>query len=583
MNRYSKILHHLKENPETPKSSPKRKRTFEEYEADQKKTEVDRLKEQTQELTKNIEFLQNLIVNQHDEFYELREQVKKQSVPTPKKQLNEGLLNEPPNVKNSDPLTPFDQKYVTFQQLSDHYRLFTNRVLEQMATIGGGGAGRFTDLDDIVDFVFVGKKTDLPQAVNGVINLKDNYTYYFTTTVDLEGDRLVAGQNTTILGGSSENCRIKSTGISTTTALLSSHYSLPLRNITLEAPNVLNLDATGYGTQALDWFGVNFTNCAKVGIISSYNNFIMLDSAFLSSQDLTFDGTTGTIGFNQCLFTGNFGIGNTTSLPPGNEINQLNTLFPNAINGNGVVVIDTGNLWIRDKGGVEWFNSGSDHKILKIADTANITRRFRSTVNSFVVPSGFTGILIGDNASIPTEGFILDTCNFSGPGVYLDGELTDINGNKSLYVKNRGIPNTFVIGQLYMQNNATATTFAQDTWTKVAGTTIAGADISKFIATDNRLTCDAIIDRKYNIQCTLSFRCEAADNVKFGFYDGNYGDVRPASQIKHTSSAGELHHVTLFDLVDFAQGDYIEVYCKNLDSNTSITVEYMNLLISQIG
>jgi hypothetical protein len=535
MNRYSKILHHIGSNKtKTSKSSPGKKRTFEEYEAEQKKTEVDRLKEQAKELTDNVEFLQKLIVNQHDDFYELREQVKKQSVPTPKKQLTEGLLNEPPNVKNSDPLTPFDQKYVTFQQLSDHYRLFTNRVLEQMATIGGGGAGRFTDLDDIVDFVFVGKKTDLPPAENGIINLKDNYTYFFTTTVDLGGDRLVAGQNTTIIGGSSENCRIKSTGISTTTALLSSHYSLPLRNITLEAPYTINLDATGYGTQALDWFGVNFTNCAKVGIISSYNNFIMLDSAFLSSQDLTFDGTTGTIGFNQCLFTGSFGI-------------------------------------------------GGNRPIIKIADTANITRRFRSTVNSFVVPSGFTGILVGDTASIPTEGFILDTCNFSGPGVYLDGELTDINGNKSLYVKNRGIANTFVIGQLYMQNNATATTFAQDTWTKVEGTTTAGADISKFIASDNRLTCDAIIDRKYSIQCTLSFRCEAADNVKFGFYDGNYGDVRPASQIKHTSSAGELHHVTLFDLVDFAQGDYIEVYCKNIDSNTSITVEYMNLLMSQIG
>ena len=37
MNRYSKIIHHLKENPETPKSSQRKKRTFAEYEADQKK------------------------------------------------------------------------------------------------------------------------------------------------------------------------------------------------------------------------------------------------------------------------------------------------------------------------------------------------------------------------------------------------------------------------------------------------------------------------------------------------------------------------------------------------------------------
>ena len=537
MNRYSKILHHIGSNkPKTSKSSSGKKRTFEEYEADQKKTEVDRLKEQAKELTENVEFLKNIVVNQHDDVYELRQQLKNTQITQPKKQLSEGLLNEPPNIKNSDPLTPLDQKYVTFQQLSDHYRLFTNRVLEQMATIGGGGETQFKYLDDIKNFIFVGTKNDLPSSVDGVINLKDNYTYYFTTTVDLEGDRLVAGQNTTILGGSSENCRIKSTGISTTTALLSSHYSLPIRNITFEAPNVLNLDATGIAGQALDWFGVNFTNCAKVGIISSYNNFIMLDGAFLSSQDLTFDGTTGTIGFNQCLFSGNFGIGGSRS-------------------------------------------------ILNIADTAVITRRFRSTVNSFVVPSGFTGISVGNSATIPNEAFILDTCNFSGPGIYLTGDATDNLGPKALFYKNRGFSNTFVVGQIYMQDNATQTSIASsDTWFKVEGTTSDTGELAKYTASNNRLTCDAAIEREYNIICTLSFRCEANNLVQFGFYDSRLGAVRTASQTKHTATPGELHHVTISDLVtQFSIGDYIEVHCKNLDSTTAITVEYMNLIVHEVG
>jgi len=59
--------------------------------------------------------------------------------------------------------------------------------------------------------ILVDEKSDLPSASGGVITLADNYTYFFTTTVDLTGDRIVAGQNTTIIGGSSENCRIKST------------------------------------------------------------------------------------------------------------------------------------------------------------------------------------------------------------------------------------------------------------------------------------------------------------------------------------------------------------------------------------
>jgi DNA-binding ferritin-like protein (Dps family) len=139
-----------------------------------------------------------------------------------KEVIKEGLLNEPPEVKNSDPLTPLNQNFVTVDELNDHYKLFINRIQQQMATIGGGGETQFKYLDDIVNFIFVGSINDLPVAVNGVITLKDNYTYFFTKTVDLLGSRLVAGENTTILGGSSENCRIKSTGIATDVALLSS-------------------------------------------------------------------------------------------------------------------------------------------------------------------------------------------------------------------------------------------------------------------------------------------------------------------------------------------------------------------------
>ena len=63
--------------------------------------------------------------------------------------LSEGLLNIPPDVDNSDPLTPLDKRYVTLDQLSEHYRLFVNRVQQQLATFGGGGAVRLDDLEDV--------------------------------------------------------------------------------------------------------------------------------------------------------------------------------------------------------------------------------------------------------------------------------------------------------------------------------------------------------------------------------------------------------------------------------------------------
>lgn len=67
-----------------------------------------------------------------------------------KEVIREGLLNQPPDTKNSDPLTPLDQKFVTLDQLQEHYRLFINRIQQQLSTLGGGGETQLRYLDDIV-------------------------------------------------------------------------------------------------------------------------------------------------------------------------------------------------------------------------------------------------------------------------------------------------------------------------------------------------------------------------------------------------------------------------------------------------
>jgi len=59
--------------------------------------------------------------------------------------INEGLLDEIASINNSDPLTPLEQKFVTLDQLAEHYRTFINRIQEQIATIGGGGIGDLVD------------------------------------------------------------------------------------------------------------------------------------------------------------------------------------------------------------------------------------------------------------------------------------------------------------------------------------------------------------------------------------------------------------------------------------------------------
>ena len=56
-----------------------------------------------------------------------------------KEVISEGLLNIPPDENNSDPLTPLDQKFVTYEKLQENYRLFVNRVQQQLSSFGGGG------------------------------------------------------------------------------------------------------------------------------------------------------------------------------------------------------------------------------------------------------------------------------------------------------------------------------------------------------------------------------------------------------------------------------------------------------------
>ena len=218
------------------------------------------------------------------------------------------------------------------------------------------------------DTTFISEKADLPDPSGGIITLEDNKTYFITGPIDLTGDRLVAGQNTVILGGSSENCILSSTGLDSGTALLSSAYSLPCRFFAISHGTAINLDATGNSDQALDWIGVNFLNCATIGTVKNYGNAIFQLCAHLNSQGLTFDGSIGTIGFTDCLFN-----------PPA---------------------------------------SGT---ALTFPSTLTITRRFRTSYSAFVILSGETGINMSTSATVPVEGYILDTVNFAGGGTYITG------------------------------------------------------------------------------------------------------------------------------------------------------------------
>lgn len=378
------------------------------------------------------------------------------------------------------------------------------------------------------DTVFVSSVSDFPAAVGGVITLADDRTYFLTTNVDLLGARIVTGQNSVMIGGSSENCILSSTGLASGTALVSSAWSFPCRFMAFNHGTALNLDATGNANQALDWFGVNFLNCSTIGTIKNYGNVILTSMAWLNSEGLTIDGTIGTVSLDKCLVQ--------------------------SVSGTA----------------------------LSLASTATITRRFRIFKSSVVAGApGSTGLDVSTSATIPVESYQLDDVNFAGSGTRAAGVQHD--DNKSLWINCKGVENSASTGLMTMQGNATATTITtQGVAVKAAGTTTFQSSVSqRFSHTDNRLTYTGAITRRFKVSIVASML--ASNNTQLGSYIAKNGSLVSFSEIYTTADGNNRSENTAIQaIVELAQNDYIEFWIENDSGTNAVTVEDLTAIVQQI-
>lgn len=376
------------------------------------------------------------------------------------------------------------------------------------------------------NYVFVDSKNDLPTAVSNVITLNANTTYFFTTTVDLTGDRLVGGENTVILGASSENSRITSTGLGTEIALFTTEWTTPIRHVTFQdVDTALDINGITNAPVALDWTGINFLNVTNIGTINNADNFIFTKGAFLNSQGLTFTGTIGTVALNQSIFTG----------------------------------------------------QGTTGSIINLDAGLTITRRFRIIYSSLIAFGSTVGITLNASATIPVQGVILDTMNFSGGGTYLSG--IDFQDNEALFVNNVGITNSREASQYYMNGNTTVTPIASagDTQ-KVRGTTTSGTYTSKFTNTDNRATYIGAITKTFKVTAVLSFTSGTNDII--GCYVAKNGTIIPESEVyQQTDTNGDFSSNAIQAIVELSTNDYIEIFVENASDGSDITVSDLNVII----
>lgn len=396
--------------------------------------------------------------------------------------------------------------------------------LESLATSGLIIRKSDGDIVTPTNYFFVESVSDLPEPIGGVILIPANATVFFSGVVDLAGARLECEANVCILGGSSENSRIISTGLSG--QLITSQYSIPIRSITLEADTIFNLDAGELSGQAIDWFGVNLVS-PNVGRIANYSNVIMTDCALLNAANLVFDGTINTIGFSQCLFQGADG-----------------------------------------------------QRTIIGAPTLTIARRFRAIYSAFVTPNDATGIDMSASATVPTEGYILDTINFTniGNGQSISG--VPANDNKTLFVNCVGVNNSSAIANYTMANNATPTDIvSQSTPVKVSGVTVGDPITSKFVLTNNRATYAGGVVRNFFISAVATV-VAAAQNLQVGLYVTKNGVTIDSSEIYGTTNANfRAEPVYVQAFATLSPGDYIEIWAENGTNSTDITVSFLNVAI----
>ena len=380
-------------------------------------------------------------------------------------------------------------------------------------------------------YKIVNDVSDFPTSISGVITLEADTTYVIANTIDLNGLRLQGSANTTIIGGSSETAFLTSTGLSSSTALISSMYTTPMRHITIrDIDKAVDFDGSmNPNPMALDWTGVNFVNIPNIGTIKMSSNFIFDKGSFINAKGLKFDGTIGTIGLANSLFSGDGGAGSC----------------------------------------------------LELLSTCTVSRRFRVLYSSVVAFGSTIGITVSASTTIPDEGYILDNINFSGGVTYLSG--LDFTSNKALFRNCVGITNTFETGSLYAENQSTATAISSSgTYVKANVTTTAGEVLGRFTHSNNRLTYTGSKTRVFEVQCTLALTSGSdGDNIAIKIYKNGVAvnGTRGVGTTRSIFLTNKAENIPTQAILSLNTNDYIEIWIANLSDTSSVTVTDINLIV----
>jgi len=213
--------------------------------------QLDKLEKKNKELVEKINYLEETII-----------EINEQKLLT---EDNPNLPGDPSTNNSSDPLTPLDQKFITLEQFQNHYRTFINRIQQQIATIGGGGAGVMHDLDDVT----FDRTTGQGQLL--IYN----------------GSKWVGIASTAVGGGDVDELAENCTGVNLT---LTGNLSVT-GDITYDEANARNWNVTGIATVGTAFYMPQYTTTDRDA--ATFNEGAMIYNLTTKKMEF-YDGTSWT-------------------------------------------------------------------------------------------------------------------------------------------------------------------------------------------------------------------------------------------------------------------------------------------------
>jgi len=347
--------------------------------------------------------------------------------------------NEPPSVKNSDPLTPLDRNFVNLQDFQEHYRLFLTRIQRQLSTLGGGGAVLVSDLDDVdtttakVDNKFLKYNASLGKWV-GSDTAGGGYTLPTASATTLGGIKIGSGLSidgngvVTASGGSGSIAGISTTGTSVFNQINASGIVTAstfvgdgsgLTGIVGSGSGVVVKDSgSTVGTAGTINFGSNLSVSAiSAGIVTVTGSAGAASTEHISAQTLSVAGVT-TFNNADVIFQGAAGGQNITFDASENDLEFTDAARIKFGNNDDLEIWhDAPNSNIKNSTGD--FHIRSDSLALKTAD--NSDRYLKATKNEDVKLywNGNEKFATTNTGAVVTG--ILTATSFSGDGSELTG------------------------------------------------------------------------------------------------------------------------------------------------------------------